>query len=445
MSLPDRQIALRVDGTFYHPSLVLIHRPFEKKRGQNLPRISIRHLPDELLLEIFYFLRLGGEYEWNHRRRWYQLLRVCRKWRYLLLESASRLKLCLLCDLKTPTAEMLQHSPPLPLIVHIERIYHDITQPSNNITHALQYPDRVVYISIDTWAIDRELLMALGKTFSALETFSLLVGLFESPDRQFLPFPENFAAPHLRTLHLNNVSIFEVPSLLTSAATTLVSLRIEQIEDFSYLSPDELVECISSMPRLEKLSIRFFASFCLADTEREFWDTQITCTVLSNLRELAFGGDSVYLEKMLALISTPLLQSFDVAFFSQPMLAIQHISEFLSTIQDLDSRAVSVSFSDTVTITYRPAQTSDSLSCIRFGSDDETNRLNQQLATVTQICAAVGPALNTIEDVALKFGRCYVPDDFLSAVSSGVHSFDRLRLLGRFGRTLPSSRSFRKS
>ena len=327
---------------------------------------------------------------------------------------------------------MLQHSPPLPLIVHIERIYHDITQPSNNITHALQYPDRVVYISIDTWAIDRELLMALGKTFSALETFSLLVGLFESPDRQFLPFPENFAAPHLRTLHLNNVSIFEVPSLLTSAATSLVSLRIEQIEDFSYLSPDELVECISSMPRLEKLSIRFFASFCLADTEREFWDTQITCTVLSSLRELAFGGDSAYLEKMLALISTPLLQSFDVAFFSQPMLAIQHISEFLSTIQDLDFRAVSVSFSDTVTITYRPAQTSDSLSCIRFGSDDETNRLNQQLATVTQICAAVGPALNTIEDVALKFGRCYVPDDF--AVRSELwrtflRSFEALRTL----------------
>ena len=34
MSLPDRQIALRVDGTFYHPSLVLIHRPFEKKKDK---------------------------------------------------------------------------------------------------------------------------------------------------------------------------------------------------------------------------------------------------------------------------------------------------------------------------------------------------------------------------------------------------------------------------
>jgi len=166
------------------------------------------------------------------------------------------------------------------------------------------------------------------------------------------------------------------------------------------------------MPRLEKLSIRFQVEFRLPDTEREFWDTQITRIVLSNLREFAFGGDSAYLEKMLALISTPLLQSFDVAFFSQPTLVVQHISEFLSTIQNLDFRAVTVSFSDTVTITYRPTQTSDSLSCVMSDVDNETNRHNQQLATVTQICAALGPALNAVEDVALKFDRCYVPDNF---------------------------------
>jgi hypothetical protein len=29
-----------------------------------------------------------------------------------------------------------------------------------------------------------------------------------------------------------------------------------------------------------------------------------------------------------------------------------------------------------------------------------------------QICAAVGPVLNAVEDVALEFDRCYVPDDF---------------------------------
>ena len=288
----------------------------------------------------------------------------------------------------------------------------------------------MVSISIDTMDIDSQLFTALDNTFPALETFSVLIGLFNTPDHP-LSFPENFVAPHLRTLYLNNVNTFDVPSLLTSAAPTLVSLHIEQIEEYSYLSPNELVERISSIPRLEKLSIRFQAEFRLPDTEREFGDTQTTRTVLS-LRELTFGGDSAYLENMLALISTPLLQCLDVAFFSQPTLAVQHISKFLSTIQNLDIRAVAVSFSDRVTITYRPTQTSDSLSCIMFGIDDETNRLNQQVATVMQVCTAVGPALNAVEDVALKFDRCYVPDDVTVRSElwrTFLRSFDALRTL----------------
>ena len=311
----------------------------------------------------------------------------------------------------------------------------DTTESSDNVIRALQYPDRVVSISIDTWRMDHwELLIALDKPFPALETFTLLVALSGSPDTSFhtIFFPGSFVSPRLHTLYLENVDIFEVPSLLTSAATTLVSLRIEQIEACSYFPPDELVECISSMPQLEKLSIGFLSCYLLPDTEREFWDTQITRTVLSSLRELTFGGDSAYLEKVLALISAPRLQCFDIAFYSRPTLAVQHVSEFLTTIQDLDFRAVAVSFSNRVTITYRPTQTSDSLSYIMFGIDDETDRFNQQAATVTQICAAVGPALNAVEDVTLKFDRCYIPDDF--AVRSELWctflgSFEALRML----------------
>ena len=68
--------------------------------------------------------------------RWHKLFRLCRKWRYLILESAFLLKLCLLRNPKTPTAEMLQHSPPLPLIVHIKAVLpRDATQFTNNIIH----------------------------------------------------------------------------------------------------------------------------------------------------------------------------------------------------------------------------------------------------------------------------------------------------------------------
>jgi hypothetical protein len=148
--------------------------------------------------------------------------------------------------------------------------------------------------------------------------------------------------------------------------------------------------------------------------------------------ELTFGGDSAYLKKTIALINTPLLQYFNVTVDSQPTLAVQHISEFLSTIQNLDFRAAAVLFSDTVAITYRPTKTSDSLSRLKFRIDDETDRLNQQVAILMQICAAVGPVLNAMEDVALEFKRCYVPDDF--AVRSELwhtilRSFEALRTL----------------
>jgi hypothetical protein len=328
---------------------------------------------------------------------------------------------------------MLQHSPPLPLIVRIEPTYRNATQFFNNITHALQYPDRVISISIHTCVVDPELLMALDKTFPALEIFSIMIDLFESVNLRARFFPENFVAPHLRTVYLQNANIFEVLPLPISVNTSLVSLCIEQIEDFSYLPPVDLAECVSSMPQLEKLSIRSLASFLLSDTDRELWGTQITRTaLLPNLRELTFGGDSAYLDKMLALISTPFLQCFDVAFFSQRTLAVQHISEFLSTIQNFDFQAVEVSFSDRVTIAYRPTQTSDSLSRVKFRIDDGTDRLDQQVATAIRICAAVGPALNAVKDVALEFNICYVPNDF--AVRSELwrtflRSFEALRTL----------------
>ena len=91
-----------------------------------------------------------------------------------------------------------------------------------------------------------------------------------------------------------------------------------------------------------------------------------------------------------------------------------------------------MSFSNTVTITYRPTKFSGSLSCLKFRIDDETDRLNQQVAILIQICAAIGPVLYAVEDVTIEFDRCYVPDDF--AVRSELwhtilRSFDALRTL----------------
>ena len=60
-------------------------------------------------------------------RWWYKFVQVCQRWRYLILGSASHLRLALLCTHGTPVADMLVHSPPLPLVIHHDDPNQDLT------------------------------------------------------------------------------------------------------------------------------------------------------------------------------------------------------------------------------------------------------------------------------------------------------------------------------
>ena len=121
---------------------------------------SIDILDDDSLLHIFSLYRpplldeddtrrstdlLGGE--WHLERWWYKLVHVCRRWRYLILASSSGLGLCLVCNNATPIANMLAHSPPLPLFIDYVDKHHDITsEDEEGILLALQHHDRVRWI-----------------------------------------------------------------------------------------------------------------------------------------------------------------------------------------------------------------------------------------------------------------------------------------------------------
>ena len=62
-------------------------------------------------------MRYDGGVRWIGERWWYRLAHVCQRWRNLILGSASSLGLCLVCTYGTPVADMLVHSPPLPLVI----------------------------------------------------------------------------------------------------------------------------------------------------------------------------------------------------------------------------------------------------------------------------------------------------------------------------------------
>jgi len=325
-----------------------------------------------------------------------------------MLESASYLKLRLLCRPETPVAEMLMHFPPLPLIVECNGGIG--RGPSvENMLLPFQHPGRVYSINITGWEFGhafREQEGALDKAFPVLErlTLSSEFGLDS-------PLPRNFMTPHLLSLILRGLSFSVAASFLTNAAN-LISLRLQYIPDYSESLPKDLVEVLSSLPRLEDLSIIFIKSGysiedLLPELRRTSTPDQITRVVLSNLSTLICAGVSAYLENLLALISTPLLQRFDATYHPCRPFTVPCISEFLGTIHNLNFQRVEVWLDDlrvgrSVIITYHLGQSSDTLSYLKFTIDGADNR-SRQVDFARLICRAMAPVHPVLQDLTLKY------------------------------------------
>jgi hypothetical protein len=178
--------------------------------------MPIQVLIDDSLLNIFYHCRpipfdehwddytishIGDQYA---ERWWYRLAQVCRKWRFLVLASASRLDLCLVCTYGTPVAEMLTHSPPLPLTIHYVDGGRKITpEDEEGILFALQRRRRIrhIHLCIPTSDLQR-VILAIDGEFQMLEHLYIK----SLADDKGMVLPGTFRAPHLRHLVLRNVS-----------------------------------------------------------------------------------------------------------------------------------------------------------------------------------------------------------------------------------------------
>ncbi len=106
-------------------------------------------LPEELILETFYFHKLAyesGSCEWQWR--WHKLAYVCRRWRIIIFASQHRLDLRLLCTPKTSIKQKLDLWPPFPIIVRNDADTYHLFDGWNNIIAALQQRDRVCEIDL---------------------------------------------------------------------------------------------------------------------------------------------------------------------------------------------------------------------------------------------------------------------------------------------------------
>jgi hypothetical protein len=148
------------------------------------------------------------------------------------------------------------------------------------------------------------------------EPFPALTSLRLGSNTEWAPaIPNSFlcgSAPRLQKLWLTNIPFLALPKLLMSVSD-LVHLDLLSIPHSTYISPEAMVTCLSGMPALESLNLKFLSPQSRPDGMRQR-PPVLTHTVLPFLTSLGFQGTSKYLEDFVAQIDTPILAKLSIMF-----------------------------------------------------------------------------------------------------------------------------------
>jgi hypothetical protein len=306
--------------------------------------VSIESIPDDVLLAIFYQVRVSNHYEWH--LNWPKLVHVCRRWRFVIFASPLRLKLQLFCSQKTPVRKLLNIWPTLPLIVKNEYKWSRKDE-FENVIDALEHRDRVQEIKItDPWRPGRDrfwerIVAVMQEPFPELTVLHVqsLDGVLALPNT-FL----NGSASRLQDLILWAISFPSLPRLLLSTRD-LTSLHLFDIPNSGYIPPERMATSLSVLPKLESLIIRFQSPTPDPKRRNRPLPPQ-TRSVLPALTSLRFRGISEYLEVLMARIDAPLLKfdDFKIVFFNQLVFDIPQTIRFFGHLDSFRTSRLSLRF-----------------------------------------------------------------------------------------------------
>jgi hypothetical protein len=371
--------------------------------------IRIRVLNDDVLLNIFNLHRLAEpvhwQYEenilnikWRRQRWWYKLAHVCRQWRNIILESPSRLDLHLLCTVGVPVADMLAHSPLLPLTVYYHTKGRGITaEDESGLILALSHRDRLHHV--DIWMSNPgKFIAVMDDQFPVLEHMNI-----QSWTEVVLPV--TFQAPNLRHLRLSMASLPIESPLLTTSTAGLVTLELIDIPESAYFPPSYILTRLSLMLQLERLSITFRSSTPDHDVERQSHQTPDIMTTLPNLRQFLFRGTATYLEGLVAWISVPSLSILRVNLLNQLPFLVPSLCQFIQSSESLTFRAVQVAFRVLAVSLHAVPWNQGNPLMLQITCGD----LDMQVASAVQFFGTLSPVLPVVEQVALSYDQHYYP------------------------------------
>ena len=316
-------------------------------RGNRSRTVSIDVLDDDSLLHVFYLYRpflsgedqddearlYGGDEIGTRGRWWYTQVHVCQRWRNIIFRSASYLGIFLVCTYGTPVADMLAHSPSLPLIIHYTKKGRNITtDDEEGIIFALKQRDRVLRVRLTTadTSLLEKFIGVMDEEFPILEY--LIITLPTENDSTILVLPETVQAPHLRLLWLRGFAL-PMGSRLLMTAVSLVALYLVMVHPSTHFHPNSLVQWISLMPQLKTLTIYFHFPI---PSRRELTHTPIIAPVtLPDLRHFQFDGVSTYLETLVRRITAPRLERLEIGFFNLLTFSVPRLLQFMNTAENL--------------------------------------------------------------------------------------------------------------
>ena len=368
--------------------------------------ISIDALPDDVLLEIFNF---HGYYDNDfvgveREKAWRTLVHVCRRWRSIVFGSPRFLNLQLVCRTRTPARDMLEVWPALPLIVsHLN--YH--IGSVDNIIAALECSERVYRISLNIVWGSELVLAAMQQPFPELTNLDL-TSYNNQFNKTMAVVPDSFlggSAPRLEYFSLFGIPFPGLPELLLSA-THLVTLRLENIPHSGYISPDRMVAVLSTLTKLERLSLGF--------EPRPYPDPASqrpppsTRSVLPRLTSFEFMGVSKYLDDLVACIDASRLNVLDITFCNNIVFDTPQLVRFIShTPKAKALESVYITLQDwSASIDFSSPTSRRGL----FKVEILCRGLDLQVSSLEQVFTSCLPPLSILEDLYFNEDAGSPPD-----------------------------------
>ena len=313
------------------------------------PNLTINHLPDEVLLEVFDSYRQGigeSDNQWRKKHAWFNLAHVCRRWRAVVFASSSRLDLNITVGPKNTGHIKTMLSGHLPILIdyypgNLRRPIRAITGSALRRMHAvLRYHDRVREISFGALDIEK-FISAANYHFPALESLALGFSYGQELDipATFLRGPDQ-SDLRLRRLSLYSPSLTSVTGLLLSA-TALTDLTLAKSPVYDCSQGPLLLACLQGMQCLRSLDLS------IPHIPRGFQARHSTPKDIVSLLKLTrfhYCGSTIFLNNVMSGLSAPSLQNAYFEFCDRSRTSpFLYLSRVIDDLRN-EFRSISVKF-----------------------------------------------------------------------------------------------------